>query len=80
MAWSWISTQNWSNKLIAMWPVSRFFLGAAKFFEAKVAQVNAGSKFEQEIRQEQEERKKQEEEKRKRKAEFKARAQSFEGI
>ena len=57
-----------------MWPVSRFFLGAAKFFEAKVAQVNAGSKFEQEIRQE------QEEEKRKRKAEFKARAQSFEGI
>ena len=54
-----------------------FFLGAKDFFEAKVNKLNAGSKFEMEIRQEQEERRQEAEEKAKRKAEFKAKAKSF---
>lgn len=54
--------------------------GAADFFQAKAAKLNAGSKFEEEIRQEQEERKKEMEEARKRKEAFKKKAQSFDNL
>ncbi|XP_066933685.1 EF-hand domain-containing protein D2-like [Clytia hemisphaerica] len=54
--------------------------GAKDFFEAKAKQVNASSKFEDEIRKEQEDRKKELEEARARKAAFKAKAQSFDNL
>jgi len=51
--------------------------GAKTFFEAKIAQVNKGSKFAEEIKEEQEERKREEEEKMKRQISFKERAALF---
>jgi len=54
--------------------------GAKDFFEAKMKQVNASSKFEEEIRKEQEDRKRELEEARARKAAFKAKAQSFDQL
>lgn len=55
-------------------------IGAKDFFEAKAKQVNASSKFEEEIRKEQEERKVEMEAARARKQAFKAKAQSFEHL
>merc|ERR1712029_989229 len=51
--------------------------GAKTFFEAKIAEVSKGSKFQEEIREEQEERKREEEEKMKRQISFKERAALF---
>ncbi|XP_035218590.1 EF-hand domain-containing protein D2 homolog isoform X2 [Stegodyphus dumicola] len=51
--------------------------GAKNFFEAKIAEQTASSKFEEEIRAEQEERKRQEEEKKQRIAAFKEKANFF---
>jgi len=53
--------------------------GAKDFFEAKIAAVRKGSKFEEEIRMEQEEKKRAEEEKRKRQQAFRERAALFGG-
>jgi len=55
-------------------------VGAKDFFEAKAKQVNASSRFEEEIKKEQEERKVEMEEARARKAAFKAKAQSFDKL
>lgn len=52
-------------------------VGAKHFFEAKIDEVNANSKFEKEIREEQEEKKKEQEEKKQRKAAFKDKATIF---
>jgi len=51
--------------------------GAKTFFEAKIAEVSKGSKFEDEIKEEQEERKRQEEEKKHRQNAFRERAALF---
>ncbi|ESO08847.1 hypothetical protein HELRODRAFT_190637 [Helobdella robusta] len=51
--------------------------GAKNFFEAKINEVVAESKFEREIKEEQEEKRKQEEEKKQRKAAFKEKATVF---
>jgi len=51
--------------------------GAKNFFEAKIAQVNKGSKFADEIKEEQEEKKIEEEERMKRQISFKERAALF---
>ncbi|CAL1299618.1 unnamed protein product [Larinioides sclopetarius] len=51
--------------------------GAKTFFEAKIAEQAASSRFEGEIRAEQEERKREEELRRKRQAEFKEKANFF---
>merc|ERR1711953_32100 len=51
--------------------------GAKTFFEAKIAEVSKGSKFAEEIKEEQEERKREEEEKMKRQISFKERAALF---
>lgn len=51
--------------------------GAKNFFEAKIAEQMASSKFEEEIRAEQEERKREDELKRKRLAAFKEKANFF---
>ncbi|XP_055944899.1 EF-hand domain-containing protein D2-like [Argiope bruennichi] len=51
--------------------------GAKTFFEAKIAEQAASSKFEEEIRAEQEERKREEELRRKRQAAFKEKANFF---
>ncbi|GIX97916.1 EF-hand domain-containing protein D2 [Caerostris darwini] len=51
--------------------------GAKNFFEAKIAEQSANSKFEEEIRAEQEERKREDELKRKRLAAFKEKANFF---
>jgi len=53
--------------------------GAKTFFEAKIAEVSKGSKFAEEIKEEQEERKREEEEKFKRQISFKERAAMFGG-
>jgi len=55
-------------------------LGAKDFFEAKMVDQNASSRFEAEMKQEQEERKNEAEAARIRKQDFKKKAQSFEGI
>jgi len=52
-------------------------VGAKTFFEAKIAQVNKGSKFAEEIKEEQEERKREEEDKFQRQISFKERAAMF---
>uniref|UniRef100_A0A1B6CGX1 EF-hand domain-containing protein n=1 Tax=Clastoptera arizonana TaxID=38151 RepID=A0A1B6CGX1_9HEMI len=51
--------------------------GAKNFFEAKIEELRKGSKFEDEIRQEQEERRKAEEEKMQRRIAFKEKAALF---
>merc|ERR1712071_111390 len=51
--------------------------GAKTFFEAKIAEVTKGSKFADEIREEQEERKREEEDKMQRQISFKERAALF---
>lgn len=51
--------------------------GAKTFFEAKIAQVNKGSKFAEEIKEEQEERRREEVEKMQRQISFKERAALF---
>merc|ERR1712062_126341 len=51
--------------------------GAKTFFEAKIAEVSKGSKFAEEIREEQEEKKREEEERMKRQISFKERAALF---
>uniref|UniRef100_A0A1B6MN29 EF-hand domain-containing protein n=2 Tax=Graphocephala atropunctata TaxID=36148 RepID=A0A1B6MN29_9HEMI len=51
--------------------------GAKNFFEAKIEELRRGSKFEDEIRQEQEERRRQEEEKAQRRVAFKEKAALF---
>ena len=51
--------------------------GAKDFFEAKMMQAQAGSKFEMEVRLEQEEKRKQEEEKRARQEAFKNKRNAF---
>lgn len=51
--------------------------GAKNFFEAKIEELRRGSKFEDEIRQEQEEKKRQEEEKAQRRIAFKEKAALF---
>ncbi|CAH0393650.1 unnamed protein product [Bemisia tabaci] len=51
--------------------------GAKSFFEAKIEEIRRGSKFEDEIREEQEERRREEEERLKRKTAFKERAALF---
>merc|ERR1719458_2337573 len=51
--------------------------GAKTFFEAKIVEVSKGSKFAEEIKEEQEERKREEEEKMKRQISFKERAALF---
>uniref|UniRef100_A0A0A9YSP2 EF-hand domain-containing protein CG10641 n=1 Tax=Lygus hesperus TaxID=30085 RepID=A0A0A9YSP2_LYGHE len=51
--------------------------GAKNFFEAKIEELRRGSKFEDEIRQEQEERRREEEEKAQRRIAFKEKAAVF---
>ncbi|KAG8258419.1 EF-hand domain-containing protein D2 [Homalodisca vitripennis] len=51
--------------------------GAKNFFEAKIEELRRGSKFEDEIKQEQEERRRQEEEKAQRRIAFKEKAALF---
>ena len=51
--------------------------GAKDFFEAKMMQAQAGSKFEMELRLEQEEKRKQEEDKRIRQEAFKNKRNAF---
>lgn len=51
--------------------------GAKTFFEAKIAEVSKGSKFEDEIKEEQEEKRRQEEEKKNRQNAFRERAALF---
>ena len=51
--------------------------GAKSFFEAKVKQLTAESRFEKEIKEEQEKRKVEEEEKKARRAAFKEKAAFF---
>lgn len=51
--------------------------GAKDFFEAKMMQAQAGSKFEMELRLEQEEKKKQEAEKKMRQEAFKNKRSAF---
>ena len=53
--------------------------GAKTFFEAKIAEVSKGSKFAEEIKEEQEEMKREEEKKFKRQISFKERAAMFGG-
>merc|ERR1712029_209074 len=48
--------------------------GAKNFFEAKIVEANKGSKFAEEIKEEQEEKRKAEEEKKSRQQQFKERA------
>lgn len=55
-------------------------VGAAKtFFEAKIAEVRKGNKFEDEIKEEQEDKRRKEEEKKERQQAFKERANLFRG-
>ena len=51
--------------------------GAKDFFEAKMMQAQAGSKFEMELRLEQQEKKRQEEEKKSRQEAFKSKRSAF---
>jgi len=56
-------------------------VGTAKnFFEAKIAQMNKGSRFEDEIKQEKEEMKREEEDKKKRQNAFKEKAKLFNAV
>ncbi len=52
-------------------------IGAKDFFEAKMMQASAGSKFEMEIRMEQEEKKKEALEKKRRQEAFRSKQASF---
>ena len=54
--------------------------GAKDFFEAKIIQAGASSKYEQELKMEQEERKREAEEAKKKKEAFKAKREAFQSF
>jgi len=54
--------------------------GAKNFFEAKIEQLKAQNKFEQEVKEEQEEKRKQECEKKQKRMEFKQKHAFFEQV